>query len=186
MTRPTKAIERAEHAAMAAVGGNVDAKQDELYEKLVKSKTKCRPYCVYSVIERKHPCRLKFIASLTSSRKDGGVTTVSNVEGFWGAAVKWEPGMERKEFDANLTAATEFLNEMVEAMQKVKEFDAKNNLAAKTLVAIGKYYLEYSNIKGQIPANLAGKVAKAVIALGDVGANSPEKKFSALSKAMQK
>lgn len=186
MSRPTKAMERAEHAVLAAVFGNADVKQEELYEKLVKSKMKARKYCVYSVLERKHPCKLAFPVSLTSSRKDGGLSTVSNVEGYWGAALKWDGSMERKAFDAGLKAATEFLNETVDAMQKVKEFDAKQHLAAQTLVAVGKYYLEYTNIKGDIPASLAGKVAKAVVALGDIGRQKSEKTYAALSKAMQK
>jgi hypothetical protein len=185
-TRPTKAMERAEHAVLSAVSGNADAKPDELYEKLVVSKLKARKYCVYSVLERKHPCKLGFLVSLTSSRKDGGLTTVSNVEGFWGAAVKWVSSTGRKDFDAALKAATEFLNEMAETMQKTKEFEPKQHLAAQTMIAIGKYYLDYLNVKGEVPASLAGKVAKAVIAMGDIGRQKSEKTYAALSKAMQK
>jgi len=188
MSRPTKAMERAEHVVLAAVAGNVDVKQEELYEKLVKSKLKARKYCVYSVIERKHPSKLGFPVSLTSSRKDGGLTTVSNVEGFWGAAVKWTSDKERKEFDATLKMATEFLNELAEEMQKAKDkgFNAKQHLAAQTLIAIGKYYLDFTNVKGDAPASLAGKVAKAVVAMGDIGRQKSEKTYSALTKALQK
>jgi len=185
-TRPTKAMERAEHAVLSAVSGNADANPDELYEKLVKSKVKARKYCVYSVLERKHPCKLGFQVSLTSSRKDGGLTTVSNVEGFWGAAVKWVSSTGRRHFDATLKASTEFLNDMAEAMQKSEEFQPKQHLAAQTMIAIGKYYLDYTNVKGEVPASLAGKVAKAVIAMGDIGRQKSEKTYAALSKAMQK
>jgi ParB-like chromosome segregation protein Spo0J len=184
MARPTKAMERAEHAVLAAVAGNADAKPDELYSSLCKSKLKARKYCVYTVIERKHPCKLGFPVSLTSSRKDGGLTTVSNVEGFWGAAVKWASDMERKEFDASLKAATEFLNEMGEAMQGVEKFDPKQHLAAKAMVAIGKYYLVSCEHDGKSP--VASKVAKAVVALGDIGRQTSEKIYAALTKALQK
>jgi hypothetical protein len=92
--------------------------------------------------------------------------------------------MERKEFDASLKAATEFLNEMGEAMQGVEKFDPKQHLAAKAMVAIGKYYLVSLEHDGKSP--VASKVAKAVVALGDIGRQTSEKIYAALTKALQK
>ena len=183
--RPTKALERAEHAVLQAVGGDVDAKQAEMYSKTVLTKAKAKKYCVYSVLEKGHPTRLTFPVSLTSSRKDGGLTTITNVENYWGAAIDWHKDTEQKDFDASLESATEFLNKLAKELQAVSGFEASHHMASMTLSAIGKWYRSYVDVNGASPDDKAGVIAKAVVAMGAIGRQKSEQTYDALKKAMQ-
>jgi hypothetical protein len=183
--RPTKALERAEHAVLQAVGGNIDAQQDEMYSKTVKTKAKAKKYCVYSVLEKGHPTRLSFPVSLTSSRKDGGLTTITNVENYWGAAIDWHKDTEQKDFDAALETATEFLNEIAKVFQVESGFDASHHMASMTLSAIGKYYRSYVDVNGAFPVAKIAAVAKAIVAMGGIGRQKSEQTYDALKEAMK-
>jgi hypothetical protein len=183
--RPTKALERAEHAVLQAVGGDVDAKQAEMYSKTVLTKAKAKKYCVYSVLEKGHPTRLTFPVSLTSSRKDGGLTTITNVENYWGAAIDWHKDTEQKDFDASLESATEFLNKLAKELQAVSGFEASHHMASMTLSAIGKWYRSYVDVNGASPDDKAGVIAKAVVAMGAIGRQKSEQTYDALKKAMR-
>jgi hypothetical protein len=182
--RPTKALERAEHTVLRAVGGNVDAEQDELYRKTATSKISVRKYCIFSVLERKYPGKLGFKVSQTSSRRDGGLTTITNVENFWNMALDWSRGMERKEFDAALKASIRFLNELIQTMQGQKEFNPSHHLAAMTLSAIGKYYRTYGEITGRNPVEIVSDIAKQIVKMGEVGRQKSEKTYKALTSAL--
>lgn len=182
--RPTKALERAEHTVLQAVKGNLNAEQDDLYYRTVTAKAKARRYCVFSVINRSYPMKLGFVVSKDSSRKGGGITTLTNIEGFWGAALDWEDGMERKKFDAELKESVKFLNGVVETMQAQKGFNSKQHLAAMTLSAIGKYYRAFREITGGDASAVAVEVAKCVVKMGDVGRQKSEKTYSTLAKAL--
>jgi hypothetical protein len=183
--RPTKALERAEHAVLQAVGGNVDAEQAEMYSKTVKTKAKARKYCVYSVLEKGHPTRLSFPVSLTSSRKDGGLTTLTNVENYWGAAIDWHKDTEQKDFDSALETATEFLNLLAKALQAVAGFDSSHHMASMTLSAVGKYYRSYVDVNGSSPEDKVDAIATAIVGMGGIGRQKSEMTYDALKKAMQ-
>ena len=183
--RPTKALERAEHAVLQAVGGNIDAEQAEMYAKTVKTKAKARKYCVYSVLEKGHPTRLSFPVSLTSSRKDGGLTTLTNVENYWGAAIDWHKDTEQKDFDTALEIATEFLNLLAKALQAVAGFDASHHMASMTLSAVGKYYRSYVDVHGSSPEDKVDAIATAIVGMGGIGRQKSEMTYDALKKAMQ-
>ena len=75
---------------------------------------------------------------------------------------------------------------MVEVMQHTRGFDPKQHLAAKPLVAIGKYYLTRVDASSdkEIPASLAVKVAKAIVGLGEIGRQKSQKTFDALKGAV--
>jgi hypothetical protein len=183
--RPTKALERAEHACLQAVGGNVEAEQEELFGKVAKTKAKARKYCVYSVVQRDYPAPLSFAVSLTSSRTDGSLTTLTNVENFWGAALDWFKGIERKDFDEALKASVAFLNAFVAELQKVSGFDAAQHLAAMPLQAVGKYYRSYQEVTGKDATKMAPAIAAAIVALGEIGRQKSELTYSELTKAVQ-
>jgi len=182
--RPTKALERAEHTVLQAVKGNLNAEQDDLYYRTVTAKAKARRYCVFSVINRSYPMKLDFAVSQDSSRKGGGVTTLTNIEGFWGAALDWEDGMERKKFDAELKESVRFLNVVVATMHTQKGFVPKQHLAAMTLSAVGKYYRAFREITGGDASSVAVDVAKCVVKMGEVGRQKSEKTYSVLAKAL--
>ena len=177
-SRPTKAMERAEHAVLSAVDGDAFIKQDDLYDKVVKSKMDVGAYCVFSVIDRKHPCKLDVS---TESRSAGGMTTVANVAAFWIAALTWDKTTTRKVFDADLKVATEFLNALAEAMTKVKGFDPKQHLACKPLSAIGTYFIGHR----ETATTHVVKIAKAVVGLGEIGRNKSKATHAALCKALE-
>jgi hypothetical protein len=184
-SRPTKALERAEHAVLQAVGGNVDAKQDELFTKTVITKAKAKKYCVYSVLERGYPTMLSFPVSLTASRRDGGLTTLTNVENYWGASIEWHKDMNREEFDAALESATEFLNAIAKAMEVNEDFKPASHMAAMPLSAIGKYYRTYKEITGESPIGKVSDVASAIVEMGDIGRQNYEQTYEALAQVMR-
>jgi hypothetical protein len=183
--RPTRARERAEHAVLGAVGGDADAEQDEMYNATATTKARSRKYCVYSVFQKNHPIPLGFPVSATSSRKDGGLTTVSNVENFWATSLTWDKDMKRKEFDGELAASILFLNQVAESMQVEEAFDSSHHLASMTLSAIGKWYRAYKEITGLDAAPKAAMVAKCIVSLGEIGRQKSDTTYSALTGLMR-
>lgn len=183
-TRSAKALERAEHSVLQSVQGDVDTAQEDLYYRTVTGKDKAKKYCVFSVISRGYPAKLEFPVSTGSTRKGGRLTTLANVEGFWGAALEWTDGMEFKEFDSGLKATIKFLNALVAAMQKEKGFDPSAHLATKQLVAIGKYYRTYKEITGSNAFRVVGGIAKCIVKMGPIGGEKSEKTYNALTKAL--
>lgn len=184
--RPTKALERAEHAVLKAVHGDVDAAQEELYQKMSSTKANIRKYCVYSVLERGYPVSLGFKVSLTSSRQGGALTTITNVESFWTTALSdWHKEMPRDDFDESLKDATEFLNSLAEAMQKEPGFDPKQHMASMTLSAIGKQYNNLQNVTGEA-IKKSKSFAQIIIGMGDCGRHKSDVIYQELAKAMRK
>jgi len=183
--RPTKAMERAEHTVLRAVSGNVDAEQDELYKRTAKTKAKARKYCVYSVLSRGYPKKLSFKVSMTSSRKDGGLTTLTNVENFLGAALEWNKDMSRKDFDAGLSGAVSFLNAFAKELKKTDGFDPSHHMASMTMAAMGKYYKTYREITGNEATEVADKVASIVVSMGEIGRQKSETTYNLITKAMR-
>lgn len=186
MARPTKAMERAEHAVLQAVHGDASAKQEELYKATATNKSKAKKYCVYSVLKNAYPAKLSFPLSLTASR-DGGIalTTITNVENFWGAALEWHKQMKRDEFDAQLKDSIEFLNKLADSFGETKDFDAGQHMASKTLTAIGKYYSDLQSVTGNA-IDKAAAIAEAIVAMGEIGRQKSEVTYAALAKALRK
>jgi len=184
-TRPTKAMERAEHTVLRAVSGDVSAEQDELYERTAKTKAKARKYCVYSIFQRHYPKKLTFKVSMTTSRKDGGLTTLTNIENFLGNALEWDKGMKRKEFDKNLLGAISFLNALVKSFKSTEGFEPCQHMASMTMSAIGKYYKTYKEITGDDAIKVSPKVAQVIVSLGEIGRQKSEKTYNLITKAMR-
>lgn len=184
--RKIEALERAEHAVLQSVHGDVDAAQDDIYSNTATTKAKANKYCVYSVVERKTPAELGFEVALKASRKGGGLTTVTNIEGFWSTALFWRKDMPRQEFDNGLKASVAFLNKMVKAMQKDPGFDAKQHLAAMTLKAIGKYYKTYDDMFGENAIKVVSEIAEKIIAMGEIGRQKSDETYEALVRVMRK
>ena len=183
--RPTKAMERAEHAVLRAVGGDISAGQDEMYEKTAKTKAKARKYCVYSVVRNGYPKKLTFKVSMTSSRKDGGLTTLTNVENFMGAALEWSKEMSQKEFDKELGKVVTFLNAVAKAFKGIEGFDPAHHMASMTMSSMGKYYKTYGEITGDNPVKVAPKVAEVVVSMGKIGRQKSEETYEMIAKAMR-
>ena len=165
-SRPVKALERASYAILRASGGDSEADQDKIYNRLSNLKTNMTKYCVYSVIERGFPAKFTFKLSERSSRPDGGITTVSNIEVFWSEALYWQVGMERKDLDSQLGDSVKFLNLFVSTIRKIPGFNPDQHLTANVLAAVGKYYLAYPNPINDVRAVNVPKLSKVVVALG--------------------
>lgn len=183
--RPTKAMERAEHAVLRAVSGDVGAEQEELYNRTAKTKAKARKYCVYSVLSRGYPKKLSFKVSMTSSRKDGGLTTLTNVENFLGNSLEWNKDMKRKDFDKSLEGAVSFLNAFAKELQKADGFDPSHHMSSMAMSAVGKYYKTYREITGNDATEVAGKVAGVVVDMGEIGRQKSEATYNLITKAMR-
>jgi hypothetical protein len=178
--RPAKAQERAELAVLKAMKGKSNVGQDELYTQMATSKPNARKYCVYSVMERAYPLSLNFKVSATASRKDGGLTTLSNVETFLGAALEWNPETTRKDFDKALKNAVIFINELASAFQKNPDFDPDFHMTAKPMSAIGRNYWDYI-VAGNNAIVVVGQVADKIISMGDVSRMSAEDIYDRLA-----
>lgn len=184
--RPTKALERAEHAVLQAVGGNVDAAQDELYSKTITRKSVAKRYCVYSVISRGYPARLSFPVSQTSSRRDGGLTTITNVENFWAASLEWNEETLRKDFDKMLLKSVKFINRLIDILKSKSGFDPSQHLSSMSMTAIGKYYRTRMEVTGNDWTEDEIEVlASLLISLGEIGRWKSEKIYADIAKNMR-
>jgi hypothetical protein len=164
--RPVKAMERASYAILRAVGGDSKADQKKLYNSLSNLKPNLIKYCVYSVIERGYPVKLSFKLSEKSSRPDGGLTTVSNVEMFWDEGLNWFKGMSQEVFDEGLQDSVCFLNAFVEEIQTITGFDPDQHLTANVMAALGRYYQTYNNITSRNAIPIVKELARGVVDIG--------------------
>ena len=180
-SRPIKALERASQAILRAVGGDTDANQDQVYKKLATHKSNVSKYCVFSVIDRELPVKLNFQMSERSSRPDGGITTVSNIECFWDEAFAWTREMTRQEFDKDLKESVLFLNAFIDEIRKVKGFDPSQHLSAGVMSAVGRYYLSYKNITHRSALEVSTKMARGVVGLGQTSKRQQGELYNALS-----
>ena len=183
-SRPIKALERASYAILRAVGGDTEANQDQVYRKLATNKLNVGKYCVFSVIERELPSKLSFNLSERSSRPDGGVTTVSNIECFWNEAFAWTRDMTRQEFDKELKESVSFLNVFIDKIKKIKGFDSSQHLSAGVMSALGRYYLSYKNITHRSAISVCGKMAEGVVGLGQTSKRPQSELYNALAGCM--
>ena len=180
--RSEKAMERAAKSVVRAVGGDLEADQDSLYDRLARSKPGVRKYCVFSVLTRGYPSKLTFKTSEKSSRPDGGITTVTNVENFWNTALEWERGVERKHFDISLGESVKFLNSFIGAIQKVSGFDSNHHLSARVMAAVGRYYRVYEQVKAKNAIVVCGELSKKIVGLGEVGRWPEAEIYKAISE----
>ena len=179
--RPAKAQERAELAVLKAMKGKPNVNQDELYKEMATSKPNSRKYAVYSVVERGYPTKLNFKVSATSSRKDGGLTTLSNVETFLGAAMEWTPETTRKDFDDALKEAVQFINALAEAFQGNLNFNSDFHMTAKPMAAVGKYYWNSNVVAGQSSIEVVDQIANKIVEMGDISRMNPDAIYDELA-----
>jgi hypothetical protein len=180
-SRPAKAKERAELAVLKALKGKSNVNQDELYMQMATNKSNARKYCIYSIVERGYPEKLCFKTSATSSRKDGGMTTLSNVETFLSEALDWYPELTRTDYDKLLKGCVEFLNALAVSFQKNANFNPDHHMTTKPMTAIGKYYYETAFAKKEDPMTIVDKVADKVVKMGDVSRWNPDEIFNLLT-----
>lgn len=173
-SRPAKAKERAELAVLKALKGKSNVNQDELYMQMATSKSNARKYCVYSLVERGYPMKLGFKTSATSSRKDGGLTTLSNVETFLSFALDWYPELTRTDYDKLLKGCVEFLNALAVSFQKNVNFNPDHHMTTKPMTAIGKYYYETAFARKEDPMTIVDKVTDKMVKMGDVSRWNPD------------
>ena len=184
MARPTKAMERAEHAVLQAVHGDVNAAQDDLYKGTATTKNKAKKYCVFSVLKNKYPAELTFKLSLTASRHGGALTTITNIENFWSAALDWHKAMEREEFDAALKKSVEFLNKLADQYGQTAGFDEVQHMSSMALSAVGKYYSDVESVTGDAISRVP-EIATAIVQMGNIGRQKSDLTYSALAKALR-
>ncbi len=171
-SRPAKAKERAELAVLKALKGKSNVNQDELYAQMATSKSNARKYCIYSVTERGYPVRLGFKVSATSSRKDGGITTLSSVETFLNVAMDWSPEMKRQEFDDIVKGCILFVNALEVAFKKNSGFNPDHHMTTNPMTAIGKYYYENTFSLKINPICFVEEIANKIISMGDLSRKS--------------
>lgn len=183
-SRPVKALERASYAILRASGGDSEADQNTLFEKMSAHKPDIGKYCVCSVIDKGHPAKLTFKLSERSSRPDGGITTVSNIEEFWGEALLRRKGMTRKEFDVGLRDSVKFLNAFVSEINKIQGFDANQHMTANVMTAVGRYYLTYQNITNRNAIQIVADLTKAVVDIGQTAKKSWYELYNVIAGCM--
>jgi len=185
-SRKIQGLEKSEHAILRATGGNIDIDRDELYEKVVISKSKAIEYSAYSVIDQElHGGKLDFDVSLTN-RSGDALTTVNGIKSFWRSAMKWDSKKTRTEFDNELKKSVQFLNGVVAAMTKLFDFKPDQHLATMTLSAIGKLYDNLVTEAEFASNDLAGLIAEKVVACGDIGRQKSEKTFQSIVRSVKR
>jgi hypothetical protein len=184
--RKIAAQERAEHAVMAALGGNVEADQEELYQKLIKTrKNGISNYCVYSVIDRHNPAKFDFPVSSAKTRRGGELTTLANIQKYWKAALFWQDGMDRRDFDASLKDSVEFLNALVKELQAVQGFKPEVQLSEKSMIAAGKYYNSFIGFSTSSPLTIVKKLAGVMVNVIQDGHGRSGTIFQDVTKGMK-
>ena len=184
-SRNAKAMEKAEHAVLSAVGGDIDAKRDEMYQKTSKNKSGALKYGVYSVFHQGNPAKFDFAITNNSTRKNGELTTISCVESYWSAALVWNKGMSRKDFDSQLKASVVFLNAVAKAFEANPSFEASQHMANMTLSAIGKYYKTLVDV-GVEPEEKVDKLTNVLVAMGEIGRTKSNETYEAIVDSMKK
>ena len=182
-SRKAKAMEQATHAVLGAVGGDADAELDDIYSKTVKTKANAKKYCVYMVMQKSRPLKLKFTVGTV---KEGGLAQINSVANFWGAALDWHRDLPRKEFDSALKDATQFLNGIAEAFQEDESFEAKQHMASMTLTALGKYYKAMVDAGTETDEKFIKRLVGVVVAMGEIGRQKSGATYAAIVKAMKK
>lgn len=163
--RPIKALERAFYAIQRTVGGDLGVSQDELYNQMSDLKQNINKYCVYSVVERGYPAKINFKMAEKSSKLNGEVVTVGNIEVFWNEALRWEKYMPRLEFDLLLKDSIKFLNRFIKVVQQLPGFNKNDYLTISVMAALGRYYSTYKNITNDNAIKICDQLAHAVISI---------------------
>ena len=184
-SRNAKAMEKAEHAVLSAVGGDIDAKRDEMYQKTSKNKSGALKYGVYSVFHQGNPAKFDFAITNNSTRKNGELTTITCVESYWSAALAWNKDMTRKDFDAQLKDSVVFLNAVAKAFVSNPAFEPAQHMANMTLSAIGKYYKALEDA-GVDTSEKVDKLTNIVVAMGEIGRQKSNETYDAIVEAMKK
>jgi len=164
--RPARAMERASYAILKAVVGNSKEKQNMLFDSLSDCKNGILKYCVYNVLEKGYPNKLDFKTSEQSSRPDGSLITVSNVERFWDEGLIWHKEMTQKEFDKRLFDSVNFLNCFVRDIKEKEGFDPEQHLTANVMSALGRYYQTYLNVTGKNAVLNVKQLSDCIVSIG--------------------
>ncbi len=156
---------------------------NETYTKTAVTKSGAKDYCVYSVFTLGRLRKLNFKVSNKASRKDGALTTVTNIKNFWGAALTWDRDVSSTEFDSALVDSVVFLNAFVEVAEKTGGFKSKQHLSSMALSALGKYYRSHCDVSAE-PIS-APKMAEVVVGLGDIGRQKSEQTYNQIVAALK-
>jgi hypothetical protein len=181
--RKINAMENMEHTIVTAVNGDIGVAQEDMYAKSVTNKVNAVKYAIYSIMYRDYPQALGFKVTL---RGKGGLTTVNNIKDFLTLFLEWDKGMTVEEFDKKLLMAVRFLNAYAKKLQKEPAFEAKHQLGAKPLKAVGKYVREYESVTKKSPMGIVDGVVECMLALGECGSHPAMKTHNKLSEAMRK
>jgi hypothetical protein len=182
MTRRTKSLEKAEHAAVQATHGKT-AINDELYKKMVSTKAKAKQYSLYCVVKNQQPLPLDFKVADTKRDKDA-LTTITNMGNFWGSAIEWDKTVERAEFDEQLENSVRFINAYAGVCGKSDDFSSEQHMSSRVLVAIGRYYRDRQIVAGDA-LDKVEDIAKTIIDMGGIASQPSNITYSKLSKALK-
>lgn len=184
-SRPIKIMEKAAFMVMQATDGQ-KVERDERYRRVATTKGNVANYCVYETLVSSNPlATVDFPVSRVGGRiKDGSLTTVTNLKGFWSNALPWDAKMLREEFEDQLVKNVTFLNLLVDTMRKQPSFDPTQHLAAMPLRAMGRYYRTISDV-GASPITQAEKISQVIVSFGDVGRDKSDETYNRIVKAMR-
>jgi hypothetical protein len=111
--------------------------------------------------------------------------TIKTLQCFFQAAVAWKKNMPFSVYSDDLAGAVDYLNAVVAELMKLPGFNPEKHASTMTMTAVGKYYQDYQNIKGESPVTLAGKLAGSLVAIVVAGRTNQQSTFEALSSAMR-
>jgi hypothetical protein len=165
-SRKAKAMEKAEHAVLQAVCGDVNAEQEKMFSKTAKNKSGAMKYAIYSVFERGNPAKFSFNVTNNSTRGQDDLTTITSIESYWRSSLVWNKSMTLEDFNKGLEFSVLFLNNLVTCFNENEKFEPIQHMASMTLNAIGKYLRTMEDAGVNIDIQ---KMANVIVSMGEVG-----------------
>ena len=171
-SRRSLGLEKSEHSILRNSGGEIDTiDRSELYEKTAVSKPKSVDFAIFSTLSQNiKDMKLDFDVSKTSSRKNGELTTVVNLKGYFRSILSdWTKKTQYKDWEKDVCIGIGFLNSIVNEFEQIAEFNPKQHLSAQSLVALGHIHNRLILTNQDESINNVNKIAKIIVNLGDIG-----------------
>jgi hypothetical protein len=183
-TRSTSAIEKADLIMTQATNGDIEAKPDVAYDKVVRNKTSANDYAFSRSIHQKiYGVKFEFDVSVTSAIGHC-MTTATSIKGFLTSALTWSKGLTRIQFDGQIKESLKWLNALVKAMDKIEGFEKRQHMAQQPLKAYGELYKSLATsagTTGKSPEEFIDSLAAKIVALGDIGRDKKTEVIAKLS-----
>jgi len=180
-SRATSSVEKADLVMVQAVNGDTAAKPDEVYEKVVRTKTSAVDFAFHRAIHNHiYGFKFEFDVSMRSTIDDC-MTMANSIKGFLKSVVTWEPSMTRIQLDTAVKDALKWLNALAKEFNQTKGFVKEQQMAQHPLIAYGDIYRS-NLVAGKDPMEIIPALVKKAVSLGDIGREKTVKLVNMLTR----